>query len=101
MFGIDVCSYLIGPGLRSNLYTNGNNMSGWPDPKAPDTGAGPWVFHFCSPNIVGNEPDVTWSNSSGFYVQGSSCYKNDFQWSSNVPDNTGAFYLNNIGFTTE
>lgn len=101
MFGIDVCSYLIGPGLRPNLYTNGNNMTGWPDPKAPYTGEGPWVFHFCSPNIVGNEPDVTWSGSTSYSIQGSSCYKNGFQWAANVPDNTGAFYLNNIGFTTD
>ena len=95
--GLDGCATIIGPGIPTNTYTNANNEGGWPDPKPPYTGGGPWVFHVMSPNIVGTE-----TGSGTYVIQATSCYKHGWTWAGgSIPDNTGAFFLNNIGFTTD
>ncbi len=93
-FGIDGAGYVTGPGVPPNTYTN--NGPNWTDPKAPYTGAGPWQFHVGGPNIVGNE-----SGSGTYVVQQTGCYKHGWQYNGNFAANAGAFFINNIGFTTE
>lgn len=93
-FGVDGAGYVTGPGVPPNTYTN--NGPGWTDPKAPYTGTGPWQFHVGGPNIVGTE-----SGSGTYVIQQTGCYKHGWQYAGNFAANAGAFYLNNIGFTTD
>jgi hypothetical protein len=87
------CVNVTGAGIPANTYTCGSpngGASGWTDPQAPYTGAGPWVFNVWGPNIVGTE-NVTTETVT---LQGSMAYKTGW------PGSPGTFYLNNIGFTT-
>ena len=93
-FGVDGAGYVTGPGVPANTYTN--NGPNWTDPKAPYTGAGPWQFHVGGPNIVGTE-----SGSGTYVIQQTGCYKHGWQYDGNFAANAGAFFINNIGFTTD
>ncbi|MGO9931299.1 MAG: chitobiase/beta-hexosaminidase C-terminal domain-containing protein [Steroidobacteraceae bacterium] len=89
-FAIDGSGYITGPGIPEGSY-----ISDYPSTEPP-SGSGPWVYNVTSPNIVGTE------TGSGSYVyQGTNCYKHSWGYGVVVPDNTGTFYLNNIGFTTD
>ena len=86
---IDGSGYITGPGIPS-----GTCVLTTP-PTEPPSGSGPWVYSLTGPNIVGTE-----SGSGNYVYQGTGCYKHGWQYGTNVADNTGTFYLNNIGFTT-